>query len=390
MTCLAEPSSQKEQNAKENAMIIYPKIYVDYRQSSCQSQTSNAEGKKLWFTPNTDTENRNPPTLILVTEEGLAVQYNNRFEHIGFDGKIAWTEEREPGMNIIAFNKNIYYRSSNYNLYGVDMLGKNILYDFFVPTSSERGFFHLVMPIGEDHFLIQTFNYAPEADEDSPDIKDDNNLVLMGSESWDDWDWHLEFEGTVLPALVSGDSKKIILLNTNNQVKVFDIETGKQSKVFEIEGVAFHLASLDNDDNIIISVNTVENQRKLLNYTLDGDLNWEYELPFVESMPFAQPPAIDSNNRVYFIINNFLYVINKGKLQWQYPLPEAQYYQFITILGDNSVLVVAANLICHLAQNGDVIFTSFVMTDDQITTPPVIDLNGRIYFGAAAGVYCYK
>jgi outer membrane protein assembly factor BamB len=81
---------------------------------------------------------------------------------------------------------------------------------------------------------------------------------------------------------------------------------------------------------------------------------------------------------------------DKGNLLWQKPAPPAQFGQYITILGDNSLLVVGGNEIDHWDRDGNPRFEVVLDEGEQITTPPVIDAKGRIYVGTFSGIYCLE
>ncbi len=368
-------------------MTIYPMIFANYAKNACQDQSTSGKGERLWFTPSADTISQTPPMLIIITENGLIVQYADRFQQMGFDGKFTWQRDRDAGMNIIAYDNNIYFRGYDGDLHAVDSRNQPVLSDFFIPTSTDRGGFNMVLPKGENRMLVQTYNRAPEVEKGEPPIQDDYNLVLMGDGNWE---WLLEFKGNSLPALVTADARKVILLNNESQVLIYDSDSGERQGSFEIEGCWFLKASLDCHDNLVILSTSVEKEKKLSSYSLSGTMIWEYMLPSGEAGMPDQPPAVDKDNRVYFISNNFVNAIDKGELSWQYPILDAQYFQYITVLGDNSILVASANMLYHLSQSGEVLFSNLISPDEQITTPPVVDAKGRIYLGTAAGIYCLK
>jgi hypothetical protein len=270
----------------------------------------------------------------------------------------------------------------------MDNEGREVFDEFPIPNCFDLGGVLAVMPITEDLFLLQTYNRPEEVEEGYPPEKDDYNLIVTGPEMGVQWKWLQKFEGKVLPVVVSDDGKSFIMLNNRSQVTTFGIEDGKQVGQFTIEGAVFHDVSIDRKNNIIITLKTIEGERKLAGYTLTGELNWEYNLP-PGSGWIPQPPAIDGNNRIYMIANDALMVIEQGELKWQQPIPWAA-YRSLTLLGDNSVLVVHGNEIDHFDRDGNSLLELELEEKEIITTPPVVDDKGRLYVGTVSGIHCLE
>ncbi len=391
VVCQAGSSSHKSQarqNIKESNMAMYTMLFADYQHSSFQKQKTTIVGEQVWFTPNSDTTHKSPPTAILLSSQGLTVQYNDRLEQMNYDGKIVWEMERDPGLDIFIHNDGIFYRSTGRRLAAVDFEKNTILDAMHIMTSSRRGFFFLVLPRDNQRYLVQTFNRAPEPEPNVPDEQDNYNLVMMGP-SGDEW-LH-EFEGEVLPGLVTHDGKKVILLNDNSEVLSFDTDSGKKLDSFSFLGMQFLQASLDRSDNLVVAMLNQEKKQVLACITTsDGKTIWEISFPDDGSHPFRQPPAIGNDNQVYYITNDTLYVIREGELVWRFPVPQASFYQYVTVLSDNSVLLGASNTLIHLDAEGEVLVSVALEDSGELTTPPVVDDKGRCYVGSGAGIYCFK
>ncbi len=371
-------------------MNVYPKIFADYRQSSFQTQTTSAAGDQLWLTPTPETPAGDVPRVIVVTAAGLAVQYGGRFRMIGFDGSVKWEMPNDPGVPAFATDSIIYYRATNRFLQGVTFDKKTVLTDFAIPRCRDRGGVPMIQPRGENHFLIQTFNMAPEVIVDSPPEPPDYNLMLMGPEGLTDWDWLHEFEGTALPALVTGDNARVVLLNTASLVTIFDIATGKTSGSFEIPQAGFLQASLDRRDRLIVALYGAEAHPQLDCYSLSGDLVWSCPLPSAERRAYRQPPAVDGDNRIAYIWGDTLLVVADGTILWRHAVSATRYVPYVTVLGDNSLLLAAANALVHLDKDGGLLFEMYLKPEVSITTPPVVDAAGRVYVGTTAGVHCFE
>lgn len=368
--------------------MIYPKIYADYQQTSFQSQTSAVSGTRVWLEPIPDAAGGQRPLLIVLTEAGLTVQFESRLIRLGYDGKKVWEAACDPGLPVLAQGSNFFFRGIDGDLHGFDDGGKELYEEFPIPNCFDLGGVAAVMPLGGDDFLIQTFNRPEEVERGYPPEKDDYNLMVTGPESGVDWKWLHQFEGKALPGVASRDGKKFVLLNDRSQVLIFDIEKGEQTERFTVEGASFIDVGVDREDNLIIPLKTIEGERKLCSYTPSGQLNWEYALPPGTGWPH-QPPAVDTDNRVYYIFNNTLMVIDKGELQWQQTVPSAD-IRYLTILGDNSVLVAGGIEIDHFDREGKELLALELDEGEVITTPPVVDNKGRLYIGTVTGIYCLE
>jgi outer membrane protein assembly factor BamB len=366
---------------------MYPKIFADFRQSSFQSQTTRAVGKQVWFAPLQEQTAQSAPNLIVVDQEGMTVQYDDRLQRLSLSGSSGWVKERDGGLNVFAYNGETYYRASDGFLHATNAVGKERLDEFFIPRSYARGGVQLVVPLGKDHFLMQTFNKPEEVELGIPPGKDNFHLFIKGPESYKDIDWSVEYEGIALPGLITTDGMKIIVLDQANRIMTFDITTGKQLSSVEIKGAGFVRASLDQADNIIAYCWDAEDKKKLCSYTLQGVLNWEFLLGGRDTRVAAQPPALTTDGNVLIIVDSLLLSLSGGNKLWERPVPPAA-MQYITVLGDNSILITAANEMTHLDDQGQNQFVFRLPAGEVITTPAVLDDKGKIYFGSTKGIYC--
>ncbi len=369
-------------------MTIYPKIYADYQQSSCQSQTARIAGKQVWLTPNPKAEGMPSPLLVVVSEPGLTVQYETQVMHLDLNGTIQWTKPGETSPPVLADADNIYFRGIDGNLHGVDSKGKELFDEFLIPNCFSRGGLVAVMPVGDDFFILQTYNLAKEVEIDYPPDEDNYSIVLTSPTSDLNWKWLHKYEGLALPGLATNDRKKFVLLDNRSRVMVFDTDSGERLDFFEVQGAVFVGASIDRKDNLIIAMDAGDEGRKLCSYNLSGELNWEYALPPGGEWSH-QPPAIDGNNRVYFLSNNGLLAIDDGRLAWTAPVPAGS-TQYLTILGDNSIIVVGGIEIDQFDPDSKELLAVELADGAIITTPPVVDNKGRLYLGTRTGIYCLE
>jgi hypothetical protein len=389
-SCSAGSPAHQAAVSREQNMNAYPKIFADYRQSSYQTQTTGASGDQLWLAPNPDTSMANVPRVIAVAAAGLVVQYGDRFRLIAPDGTVKWEMTNDPGVPAFATDSVIYFRATNRFLQGVTFDKRPVLTDFTIPRCRDRGGVPMIQPRGDNHFLIQTFNAAPEMIVDSPPEPPDYNLMLMGPDGPLDRDWLHEFTGTALPALVTGDNARVVLLNTASGVTVFDIATGKTADSFEVPKAGFLQASLDRRDRLIVALYDAKAQPQLDCYSLSGEQIWSCPLPPAERRAYRQPPAVDGDNRVAYIWGDTLLVVADGTILWRHAVPATRFVPYVTIMGDNSLLIASGNALLHLDKDGGLLFEIYLKPEVSMTTPPVVDAAGRVYVGTTAGVHCFE
>ena len=392
---IAVPSSGARKRTKGAAKMtssLYPVQFADHRNSSFCDITAPAKGDKVWFLPTADTVHRNMPRLILLHRDGVLVEYPSWIEFIRPDGNRLWRNEIEPGFHPVVSSKGILFRDSPSGLRAVNEKNETVLHDFFVPNSSQRGRFDLVVPVGE-HFFIQTFNLAEEPVEEEEEEDDTYSIMLMGSHSYDDWKYLHEKSGNPLPALVTSDGSQAVIV-VESAVGIHDIATGKMNAAFSIPDILFLHASLDRDNNLVALVQDNKAKKEIRSYTLapekDKQPLWSFSVSGTTSPPFCQPPATDNDNRVYMIQNNHFYAIDKGKKLWSAAITQASYFQYFTILGDNTILCASANILLCLKEGEKPRIVFALPSGEDITTPPVVDDRQQIYFGTPAGIYCIK
>jgi len=378
-----------DRESKEKMMALYRKIFADYQLSSFQEQKLTATGQLDWLAAPSDSADSRPPILVLVTDKGIAAQYPEKIEWIGLDGVANWSKIHDSGMNILIFDSSIYFRDPDQAIYALDRRGNYTLADFFVPTSDEDGTFYTVLPKEDGYILVHGFVPAREERMDEEDDSDRYSLVLKGPEGFDDYKYMRYFEGESLRGLLTKDEKLIVLLNDQGEVTSYDMASGKPSRAFKIEGAEFIEASLDREDRLILVMKHPEDGTLLACYDLIGNKIWATPLPSGIKSVYSQPPATDNENRVAYVWTNMLFYIVNGEVLWKEPVPRSDYSQYITILGDGSILLASGVRLIHFSSEGTELLN--IEIDEGIcTSPPVVDDEGRIIVGTTRGVACYR
>lgn len=370
-------------------MAAYSKLYSDFQQRSRFPVSTNATGRERWSAPLTDLDFGNPPTVLLATEIGLVAQSVDRLALLDYDGSHLWTRQHGAGLGAVCFNSTVYYRGGEGDLYAVDAKDSTVLSDFFVPTVTDRGFIYMAMPIARDKILLHTFNRPEEPEPGDPPQACNYQLLLMGAEKYDDWDWMHEFEGECLPALVSADHKSVIVLNEHGNISAFDITSGEKTGSFDLPKTEFLQASVDNDNRLIIALVTPEQESRLCCYDLKGNPVWELPLESTERHAFHQPPAIGADNRVWYISGDDLLVIENGGVDWTTKVARAE-RRYVSLLEDGTALVTAASILKRFDRDGNELFTVTLEPGEVITAPAVVSSDGDICIATARAVHSIR
>jgi len=204
-----------------------------------------------------------------------------------------------------------------------------------------------------------------------------------------DCDYIIEFEGKALPAMVSSDGKRVVLLNDEHQVLSYDVASGRSTGKFQLNDAGFWLATLDNNGNVVIVLQNSDRQWKLALYTPDGKLNWEYWLPSGAVPPNSQPPAVDSENRILLVFGKQLLRIANGELDYVFDLERVEPIVRFTVQEDNTVLLATQNRLHWIGNKGMGEMLVEMPPGEWLTTPPVIDAEGHLLIGTIKGVYCF-
>lgn len=396
--CYPPRDANKISINKENSMHPYPMLFADFQKTSFQEQTPASTNEQIWFTEIVDDPSRQEfPRVILVSDKGLFVEYSNNTKHLDFNGAIKW-QKGYGGFPSCSFilNSALYFSGVG----GASIVNPDNgdqLRDFYIFTADET--VHLLYPVDNDHFFAHTFTQAPfESEPGETPPEDESSIILMRSEQYiktlqgdpDDWEYIHKLKEKTLPGLLTNDLKNAVVVTNNGTINTFTIDKGKKVGIEEHPGVWPLGVSLDKNNNLLILHHTPEGSRKLACYPLQGkDPLWEVILPGTGEIPLPQPPAIGKEDRIYCMVENTLCAVDNGVISWQYGTFAAKYFHYLTVLADNSILVTSANKFSHIDKDGNEIFFKLLPPGEDISTPPVIDAQGRFYFGTIKGIYCF-
>jgi outer membrane protein assembly factor BamB len=163
------------------------------------------------------------------------------------------------------------------------------------------------------------------------------------------------------------------------------IEAMSEDEVTVTEFADIQSLATDGKGNALV-VDVVDDATELKQIKPDGSVGWT--TTFDNSDVSFQPAASTPDGIVYIVVHNTLHQVQDGELRWSYPLKAKTSDIKITVLSDNSVLVAAGTALVHVSNTGEEILTKWL--DVTIRTRPIMDENGRVYFGADDGIHCMK
>lgn len=375
----------------------YSKIFADYRLTSMQDRVVKASGKLHWFLPS---ENSDFPRLILYNESELLVKYGYQYQ-IFKDKNVVFKGDCDFGPNIIFSDQSVLF-SENATVKLFDRKNQEEQDICIVPDIISESIWKGIYKFDENIF-VQILNRASEESnlvfpksDDNTSNQDDysDKSILLVIDSNQKVRWRKEFNGESLPSVILTDSKQVLSFYYedpySNSISVFDLETGRELNKIKVEKAAVINASLDFNNQLNVILHTSENEFLLRNYSLQGNVNWEYLFSVTALKSISQPPAINKLNQVFCIINNMLYGIDEGRLIFETNLLDDNSFKYVTITGDNNIIVCTLNVLSYFKADGTMIFNYILEPTEKITTPVVIDENGLIYFGSTKGIYSLK
>lgn len=183
---------------------------------------------------------------------------------------------------------------------------------------------------------------------------------------------------------ITADGTRLFVAYANNLYTV-PVEATTDDDVTISEFADIRSLATDGHGNGLV-VDVVENSTELKQIRPDGSIGWT--VTFDDSDVSLQPAASTPDGIVYIVVHNTLHQLHDGELRWSYPLKAKTSDIKITVLSDTSVLVAAGTALVHVSDSGEEILTKWL--DVTIRTRPIMDENGRVYFGADDGIHCLK
>jgi hypothetical protein len=366
--------------------VSYPQLYANFQRNSRVDGLCKAKGEIDWFLSLPD-QHVTVPKIIITDGISWYLQAPNLLIRFDMAGTCIWSLEIQSQMTSCIMQGQVIH-SNGPNIYHLDnnkiVQGKK----FFVPYCGSRAQILFLAPIRGNGHIVQTFERGEEA-KPGKKIKNLWSLTFIDNSGMDTWS--KEYSQRCTPAIITKDFSNIVLPTTNGSVYFLDPITGKENSSFILKDRGIQEVSIDEKENLVIFGNLPGGAPVLLKCDKMGAIAWENRLPNVESRGFMQPPALGAAGRVFIIHADTLFCFDdKGHLEWDNGIPHDSDHEYVTILGDISLIVASSNMVKLFEPDGSTRFTLWLPVTERISTPPVIDNQGHVLIGTLKGIYRLK
>jgi len=388
LSCALEGQQKKEDPWKREiterrAVSEYSYVYADLQRTSFQDRLMTADTTRKWMIPNPE---GNRALLVLPMQEGFAVQYERHVAHRDSTGATQWILPNErfffpfvAGGLVHAVNAGFLSRRDN--------AGREQGVRLVVPGAQEGVPIPFLAPLPRGRFVAQTVLVPRVSD---PRLESSTPRTdLAAFEQGKDMVWIHTYPEKAVPSLLTRDGKTVVLVLTRGLVHTVYAETGAEQKSFDLKVASCGPASLGADGTLYITAQQKDGRWSLISCSLTGEADWSLVVPNPQNKAPLQPPAVGLRGRLYVVASDTLLCVEKGTVLWREPLYQSASGQYLTVLGDNSVLVGASTSCMLVSPEGERRWTVFLLPGDDVTAPPVVTEEGRILLGCANNIYCY-
>jgi outer membrane protein assembly factor BamB len=386
--CALEGQQKRESPANRNiteriAVSEYWCIYADLQRTSFQDRLTTADTTRKWVVPN-------PPgkraLLLLPFLKGFVVQYEEHVAYRDPSGTTKWIHSNDRLFFPFVTGSLVHTVSAGF-LSRLDSTGREQGLQLVVPGAQEKSSTPLLASLPKGRFVTQTVLVPRVSD---PRVETGTPRTdLSAFEQGKDMVWQRTFPEKSIPSVMTHDGKTVVLTLTTGLVHSFESETGVEKRAFDLKVAFCGPMSLGADGTLNITARQKDGTWTLFNVSLEGKVNWSLVFGNPKNKASVQPPAVGLRDRLYLVTSDTLLCVEKGTVLWREPLYQSTSGQYLTVLGDNSVLVGASTSCMLVSPEGERRWTVFLLPGDDVTAPPVVTEEGRILLGCTNNIYCY-
>ena len=366
--------------------VINQKRFSNWQNSSFEPYTSDLKRNELWKLQSPEGYSDEAPYHLCIADNLLlAIQKKGIIAIDKITGKIAWerkfvnTYEFEIGPDgiIVIDPHDEFYTLS---LQNVKKNGTSI------PIFSEIRTILYVQPGNGNFFYV--YNRYP-SQFDTPELNQGFTIQKYDATTND---VSFEYDGPA-PATcfaLSNDGK-VCFLGVDNHLYSFPVSLHDGKEIIRSDFPYIYSFSVFKEDDLILCTDSDKTQKdhsifkkRILSISPKGKIHWE--LPISDLAKSGQPPAFAAGGNIYYCAGNSLLCIKDGKLAWEYELSAGAYESYLTVLGDQSVLIAALNILTHISPEGHILKS--ITNPFIFTCRPIIDPNGRMYIAGKEGIRC--
>jgi hypothetical protein len=385
--CGGSPQPKNENDTAEDVTVnetatINGRLFADPQNSSSLPVSGRISGDEVWFAPSVDPAGRQPLALGL-HGENLVVSYGNLLAILNRrDGTPQWSNQIKGNHAFMLEEGGIVTldHAGFFHLIGYDGQLKE---ELFLANVGNDTYLHFLQRADSVAVLCsEQFETPTSTPEDNP-LPPVSRFVHYLPETMD-VRWEYVLPPKLVGLVISRDGTHMYIADAT---RLFSFPTDGLSDdvVTEIEMTQIVSLAADGEGNGLV-VDIAEDSTEIKQVKPDGTVGWTAKLEGWDVS--RQPVASAPDGGVYVAAANTLYRIRDGRIEWSYRLAAATEDIAITVLNDNSVLAAAGQALVHVSESGEEIITKWL--DTPITTRPIMDENGTVYYGGSDGIHCLR
>lgn len=384
------PGSSDVMETKESIMafelknVSYPVSFANFQRNSKVPVEMKSKWKPLWVKAYTEinAELIVSPFMVYVSNGFIGVRCESVMFVYDALGNMKYQMPLSGSAGIVFGDSALAYFLPSQQLVFQDYEFNNIGEAGVIPELDEWGYELLMRPTLDNILAVVQFSGGPMREPKKYYIYDFDRKQRRVN-------WFFEYDGMLNFALLSNNKKTIILIKFN-EIILINAKDGQPVNSFKLD-IDFPLtASLDKNDNLIVlAEKTVDKNsiKSLMAFSLEGKELWS--LPLNEPGGL-QPPACDTDGRIYIVDGLQLLCIKEGEIDWTAILKPAE-KNWITITADNHAVVINGNLLALFDPKGEKLFERLITkTDETFSAPPALDKSGHIFVAGQKALYCFE
>ncbi len=365
--------------------VLNSGIYGDQQNRSFLPVAGRINGEELYLAKAEDIAQPGRPLALSIAGSDLVICYGNFLTCLNAeDGSLRWNRSIRGNHIFQVTDQGILTldQAAMYVPLGLDNKPGE---ETYLASVHEGTFLYSVVILADGSWAYVIEQYPmPMSDPEEEDLEEPATRFVRYHPEQMDVRWEFVMPPEPRGVAVTEDGVRVFMAYPNS-LYVVPVEATTDGEVTRIEFEDIISLAADGQGNALV-VDIVENVTQLKHVTPDGEVGWV--VSFEQGQPSNQPPASSPEGYVYLVVGRDLHQIRDGEIIWTYPLPASVDDIAITVLADNSVLAAAGTALVHVSARGEEILTKWL--DTPIGTRPIMDENGRVYFGADDGIHCLK
>ncbi|MBT8341151.1 MAG: hypothetical protein HKP58_06470 [Desulfatitalea sp.] len=387
--------SKEPNNMFDTAAVDYPTRFANYQRNAHCPASPGSQVKCAWARKlSDDFDVHLNPTAVLVNGDYIGVQSS---QHL--------LVYQSPGLFLfmapLSENSAVIFGASAFSCFNTaqllqyrDYAGNPLLKDVTVPGYEQWAVMLLFKPEEKQYLSVAQFTGGPMHREGP---RPEKRYAVYRQPTQDFFPvWSHDQAGDITHALLNSDGQKLVLLHAaqnesgTGRVEVIKTNGGEVASTFDIDLAHVDSAALDAVGHLLIVGRGKKGQgdRSFIRaMDLTGKALWHHEL----QRPLGhQPPACNTDGRVFVLTENGVVCLKEGRRQWVYP-GKTDRYAWVTTLNDNRLLLIHGGHLILIDENGEAAFkTRIGVQDEQFGAPAAVDRNGRIYIASSQKLYCFE